>query len=358
MPHKIVPGVNWDFPRNYSLTAVNRSAAALSRSHEGLWRLRAERLSRRHDEARAQCSHQLRGDDARDDTSVTSTGGWCLRTAGQRLVSLPNNRSYRLPPDHVPADARILVHLSALLSARRGGARLSALDLGAGVGQFGHGLLSLDPGVRYVGYDGAGNVEEATDGFLHFVDLTIPLALRRADWVVSLEVGEHVPHGLEGAFVRNVHALNCRGVLLSWGYAAWARGHAIGLAGTHHINNHANQYVVHLFEELGYRFDVRATQHLRRGRQKGSSSSVGDEPALAKRGFGADMNGNHDWFRATVMVFERWTPLQGEGCTPLTDGIARTSSFPILPEAPTRDIRREGGATAFFKGGALLANKL
>ena len=129
----------------------------------------------------------------------------------------------------------------------------------------------------------------------------------------------------------------------------------------HHINNHANQYVVSLFEELGYRFDVRATQHLRRGRQKSSSHdaanhahpSAGDEPALSKRGFGADVNSNHDWFRATVMVFERWTPLEGEGCTPLTDGIARTSSFPILPEAPTRDIRREGRATAFFKGGAL-----
>ena len=46
-----------------------------------------------------------------------------------------------------------------------------------------------------------------------FVDLTLPsLALER-DWVVSLEVGEHIPREHEYTFLRNLHAHNCVGVL-------------------------------------------------------------------------------------------------------------------------------------------------
>lgn len=49
------------------------------------------------------------------------------------------------------------------------------------------------PGSRWAGYDGAGDIEEYTRGYVSYFDLTLPLALPRADWVVSLEVAEHVP---------------------------------------------------------------------------------------------------------------------------------------------------------------------
>ena len=47
--------------------------------------------------------------------------------------------------------------------------------------------LELPPQARWSGYDGAGDVEQYSEGWVRFVDLTIPLALPRADWVVSLE---------------------------------------------------------------------------------------------------------------------------------------------------------------------------
>jgi tryptophanyl-tRNA synthetase len=63
---------------------------------------------------------------------------------------------------------------------------------------------------------GAGNIEEFTNGFLKFFDLTIPLSLPRKDWVFSLEVGEHIPHQFEGMVLRNFHAHNCKGIVMSW----------------------------------------------------------------------------------------------------------------------------------------------
>ena len=42
-------------------------------------------------------------------------------------------------------------------------------------------------------------------------------ASRRADWLMSLEVAEHIPNEHEGAVIRNLHAHNKRGLILSWG---------------------------------------------------------------------------------------------------------------------------------------------
>jgi hypothetical protein len=43
--------------------------------------------------------------------------------------------------------------------------------------------------------------------------LTLPLALPITDWVLSLEVGEHVPSASEGMLIRNIHRHNCKGVI-------------------------------------------------------------------------------------------------------------------------------------------------
>ena len=54
-----------------------------------------------------------------------------------------------------------------------------------------------------------GNVEEVSGGFVRYFDLTMEgLQLPRADWVMALEVAEHIPNGQEQTFVRNVHAHN------------------------------------------------------------------------------------------------------------------------------------------------------
>ena len=67
------------------------------------------------------------------------------------------------------------------------------MDLGAGLGHYGMALLEKDSRHRYQGYDGAGNIEEFTDRMVRYADLSLPLSLDRADWVLSMETGEHIP---------------------------------------------------------------------------------------------------------------------------------------------------------------------
>ena len=166
------------------------------------------------------------------------------------------SHDYTLPPGHSEADTGLVRAMYKTLLASRvpGRHAKSVLDLGAGVGQFGHTLLSLHPTARYRGMDGSGNIDALTNGFVKYADLAQPLEAPRADWVVSLEVAEHLPNQREGFYVRNLHAMNCLGLLLSWGM--------LGQGGLSHINNHPPEYLVETFESLGYTYDLPTAQQL------------------------------------------------------------------------------------------------
>ena len=116
--------------------------------------------------------------------------------------------------------------------------------------------MALDPTLDWRGFDGAGNVEEVTNGFVRYFDLTVPLSLPRTDWVMSLEVGEHLHHAAERMFFRNLHVHNRHGVIISWA--------GLGQAGVAHINNHDEAYVRARFEEMGYSLDANLTYTLRK----------------------------------------------------------------------------------------------
>ena len=104
-----------------------------------------------------------------------------------------------LPPAHFEADAGIVDTLRALSrSSRAAGGSGSINDFGAGVGQYGHALRAAESEFPWRGWDGAGNIEQYTNSFVHWFDLAIPLNLPRADWVMSFEVGEHVVTDLVG----------------------------------------------------------------------------------------------------------------------------------------------------------------
>ena len=194
-------------------------------------------------------------------------GGWCL--LGGHEVHLGNNQSYDLPPTHVIADRGILKYVISLVDKDP---EVTINDFGAGVGQYGHELLAVRPKAKYLGYDGAGNVEDYTKGFLQWFDLTKPLALPKADWVMSLEVGEHVPHEFEHMVIRNLHAHNTIGVIVSW-----AR---VNQGGHGHVNNHSSDYLVKLFKALGYDYDEATSVALR-------------------------AKADYAWFRKTTHVFRR-----------------------------------------------------
>jgi SAM-dependent methyltransferase len=114
---------------------------------------------------------------------------------------------------------------------------LSVLDLGCGYGQYVHYLTPMCSSVE--GYDGNPLTPTLSRGLCKVADLTEPQIFKPAQWVLCLEVGEHVPRGLEEPFLDNIafHALY--GVVISWAVR--------GQGGRGHINTHTPEEVENLF---------------------------------------------------------------------------------------------------------------
>ena len=241
----------------------------------------------------------------------TESGGYCLHKKssyrGKHVIKYPfSNREVPLPQGHVNAPQYLVKALQEFIEKEQQNQleevqvghssnasttaispitntkTISISDFGAGIGQYGSSLESLFPDtLLYKGYDGAGDVEDYTYGYLKFFDLTIPLNLPITDWILCLEVGEHIPHTSEGMVIRNLHAHNCKGIIISWGVE--------GQGGENHVNLHNNQYLIDIFQELGYVYDEDKTNGLR--------SAIPDGKV------------NGFWFRDSLMVIRRKDPV-------------------------------------------------
>lgn len=321
-------GFHFDCPRNYSTTEINKSVALWDPSDMA----QLVKLQQKHLIAQEACV----------TAHVLSSGGYCLvpsddpkavhdievnrayppaRPFHAAVVNLSGatNGSYYLPPSHLRPDPILLSILEVLLKPaqrlgtegqKRGPAAtefLSLIDFGAGVGQLGHELQAKDPNYPYLGFDGAGNTENLTQGYVRWFDLTMPLSLPRADWLISLEVGEHIPHAHEMMVIRNLHAHNCRGIILSWAH--------LGQFGSNHINNHNDTYLVAIFEELGYTHDEWMTALLR---NKHANDLLSSLPRSARRSGGRHAIYAH--LQRNLLAFVRNKPLRGNGCSDLPRG--------------------------------------
>ncbi len=148
----------------------------------------------------------------------------------------------------------------------------SVVDFGCGPGKYVQALLAA--GVPCEGYDGNPMTEQLTGGTCKVLDLSSPVDLGTMyDWVLSLEVGEHIPPEHEDTFLRNIDRHNRKGVVLSWAIP--------GQGGYGHFNERNNDYIRERFAEMGYSSDPLLEQRLR------NSAS------------------NCWWFRDTIMVFRR-----------------------------------------------------
>ena len=137
--------------RDYSVAAINASARQW-------WLPPAEQRRAEHVSVAAAALAQCQG-----SAELLQSGGWCLgsgkRHRKRTPVPLANGQTYLLPGGHYAADDVVVAALDRLLrpaGGDGGGRYQSLLDLGAGVGQYGHQLPALDARHRYSGYDGAG----------------------------------------------------------------------------------------------------------------------------------------------------------------------------------------------------------
>jgi len=265
-----LPTSKTECPRDYSLASVNETVEQRRASPEA----GRKALQKVHDEMRQACAVSS----GKADT-VLPDGGWCYDKNHSFLVKASDGKSdvdYYLPVHHVAADEIYVSVLAEQVLPREDGSCCQSItDLGAGIGQLGHALRAKFPTLEYHGYDGAGNVEEFTDNYVAFTDLTRPLSLKQTDWVFSSEVGEHIPNENEAQVIANIHAHNCKGIILSWAI--------VGQGGHGHVNVHSNEYMIKLFEGLGYKKNEHLTAALRAPR-------VGPD---------------HPWLMGSSMAFDR-----------------------------------------------------
>jgi hypothetical protein len=145
------------------------------------------------------------------------------------------------------------------------------VDLGCGMGNYVNNFKNS--GINAYGYDGNPNTPQLTNGMCGVLDLSVPIKFEvQFDWVMSLEVGEHIPRYFEETFIQNLHNNNKRGIVLSWAVE--------GQGGHGHVNCKNNDYVKSKICKLGYTNDIEAENALR------SSSTL-------------------SWFKNTIMVFRK-----------------------------------------------------
>ena len=144
------------------------------------------------------------------------------------------------------------------------------VDLGCGTGYYAQQMRQS--GINVDCFDGNPNTPSITDGKCKVLDLSSPHQLETYDWVLSFEVGEHLPKQYEDIFIQNLHSNNKRGIILSWAVK--------GQGGKGHFNEQNNDYVKEKIMELGYTNDILAENFLR------EASSL-------------------SWFKKTIMVFRK-----------------------------------------------------
>jgi cyclopropane fatty-acyl-phospholipid synthase-like methyltransferase len=130
----------------------------------------------------------------------------------------------------------------------------TVVDFGCGMGDY---VMELRcRGIAAEGYDGNPLTPQFTNGICKVRDLSEPFQLEETfDWVMSLEVGEHLPQQYEKIFIENLMRHAKKGILLSWAIK--------NQGGTGHFNEQNNDYIKAIFADYGYINDLKAEKKLR-----------------------------------------------------------------------------------------------
>ena len=144
-------------------------------------------------------------------------------------------------------------------------------DLGCGLAHYVANFI--ENGINATGFDGNPRTPELTNGLASVLDLAIPFTFEKPyEWIMSIEVGEHLPAHYEDVYIQNLHNNNKKGIVMSWALE--------GQGGLGHFNERNNQYIKDKVMALGYTNDVEAENMLR------EASSLW-------------------WFKNTLMVFRK-----------------------------------------------------
>ncbi|KAH3739776.1 uncharacterized protein LOC127851634 [Dreissena polymorpha] len=169
--------------------------------------------------------------------ATSETGGWCKQTSKE------DSGEHKTDKKLVPV----------LIDFFQG---KYVASFGDGPGRYKQLLSDSGKLIGYDAYDGAPYCDITSEGRVRFLDLTLPqYGLPLYDWVMSLEVAEHIPAEFQSVYVDNIIRHAKEGILLSW-----ARP---GQGGYQHINERPFEYVVNLLDTLGFSHDKDTSERLR-----------------------------------------------------------------------------------------------
>lgn len=121
----------------------------------------------------------------------------------------------------------------------------SLLDLGCGTGAYTKELQNVCVSAK--GYDGNPNTYKISKGLCNVADLSKKQEFDKVDWILSLEVGEHIPKEFEDVLLDNICSHSTKGVILSWAVP--------GQPGDGHVNCQSNDYIIDKMLDQGFIID-------------------------------------------------------------------------------------------------------
>lgn len=104
------------------------------------------------------------------------------------------------------------------------------------------------------GYDGVSDILVRSGGIINHVDLTERVNVGSADFVVCLEVAEHIPKKFEEIFLRNIVTHSEKSIILSWAPPSQT--------GVGHVNTKERDDVIEMLSVRGYLVNEAATSML------------------------------------------------------------------------------------------------
>ena len=121
-------------------------------------------------------------------------------------------------------------------------------SFGDGPGRYKQWLLETGKLRSYDAFDGAPFAETMSEGRVKFLDLTVPqYGLPVYDWVLCLDVTEHIPQQYDINIIDNIVRHAKAGVIITWTLPS--------LNGDSDFNNRTFKYMNNLFENSGFKYN-------------------------------------------------------------------------------------------------------
>lgn len=222
-------------PRRFSLISLSFLFFAI-----GYFRSRA--IENKRNSTLAQGEEQVRKISSyvphRVRATATQTGAW----------KLPDGYEYYF--DESLASAMV----QHFQRKKKNWGKANVLEFGSGTGKYID--YFRDNKINARGYDGVHDIYVRSGGAVSHADLTEHVKLGSADFVVCLEVAEHIPKKYEEIFLKNVLTHCEQSLILSW--APPSQG------GVGHVNTKERADVVELLYQKGFQIDEGATNMLLR----------------------------------------------------------------------------------------------